>query len=260
MKRKYKLFTGIILASICFLLLLFYFINTNKIITLNSFFNNSNISFNKSLGDIYIPTKTDYLLSLFFKSDSKQEVELEHTTTKDTLITFNNPNIQIVDYSVEKDYSIKNGYALNLIIRVDNNEQNKINNIYINNKKYEIGEIAITTNENSHFLIKSNVAAGSSFEKYFADFINQTNTNINIHDLSCGSLDVTTPMYEISTPQQTYLENFIINRNEVSTITVYFDKNKLKNTLETIYVSPRFSYMLNGKTFIYYFPYSVYKL
>jgi len=260
MKRKYKLFTGIILIIICFLLFSIYVININKKITLNSFFNHSNISFNKALGDIYIPTKTDYLLSLFFKSDIKQEVELENITTKDTLITFNNSNIQIVDYSVEKDSLIENGYTLNLIIRIDSNEQNKINNIYINNKKYEIGEITITTNENNHLLIKSNVAAGSSFEKYFADFINQINTDINIYDLSCGSLDITKPIYEISNPQQTYLENFVISKDEVSTITVYFDKSKLENTIETIYVSPRFSYILNGETFTYYFPYGVYKL
>jgi len=265
-KKVIKIVGFLFALGICVLLLLYIFSDKKdnakeNVVNYNTFFDNSEIIFSNSLGDIYIPTNQDYMLKLFFRTNEQSEINFNNIIIKDTVIDFGISDIKIIDYSVELDEQVKNGYALNLYLRINTNCTNKINNIYINNKKFNIGKLNITSQNNDNFIIKSNVAIGSSFKKYFADFTNSSAKDIKPFLLSCGSLDVANPTYEIKNSKETYLDNFIINKdkNEIYTITVYFDRKKISSDIETIYVSPRFSYKLNGKTLIYYFPYSMYK-
>lgn len=255
---------ALFILCICFLLLL-YICNKKDVskeneVTFNTFFNNNDIIFSNSLGDIYIPTNQDYLLNLFFRIDKESKINLNDIITKDTVIDFGISDIKIVDYSVELNEQIENGYTLNLYLRLNKNCTNKINNIYINDKIFNIGELIITSHDNNNFIIKSNVATGSKFVKYFADFTNSSDKDIDISLLSCGNLDIANPSYEIKNSKE-ILDNFILNKdkNEIYTITVYFDSSKISSDIETIYVSPRFSYQLDGTVFSYYFPYCMYR-
>lgn len=264
--KKVKVIVGVLFTlCICFLLLLYIFndkkdVNNDNQVTFNTFFDNNDINFSNSLGDIYIPANQDYLLTLLFKTNKQSKINLNDIITKDTVIDFKSSDIKIVDYSIELDEQVENGYRFNLYLRLNKNCTNKINNIYINDKSFNIGEIIITSHDNNNFIIKSNVAAGSMFVEYFADFTNSSTKDINISSLSCGSVDIANPTYEIKNSKKTYLDNFKINKdeNEIYTMTVYFDRSQISSDIETIYVSPRFSYELDGKTLIYYFPYCAY--
>lgn len=186
MDRKKKIIFFIIIALIV-LLGLYYWANTSTTP------NENNPVFINTIGDWSITSGNTTPINLFFFDDKNSSI----FDNKNMILSFDNENIKVIDYTVNKGDAYKDMrlYSILLNVKSEKTGAQTISKIMSVNSggvilEKTFGEITIDFNESSSnkgIKIIENTGSSEEFDRYEFKFQNSESTPLIVDEISYGS-------------------------------------------------------------------------